>query len=74
MAQSLHVTDFEQPSYGPLYIVTKKEGAEFKAVISPVDIRGDAVGLPAKMCQLLNIKINDKVLLTPFEYKKKRGA
>ncbi|HPI39990.1 MAG TPA: arginine N-succinyltransferase [Pseudobdellovibrionaceae bacterium] len=74
MGQKLTVAEFSQPSFGPLYLVTPENSPSFKAVMTPVDIRENSVALPPKMSQILGVKLNDKVYLTPFEYKKKRGV
>ncbi len=74
MGQHLTVAEFSQPRFGPLYLVTSKKSKNFQAVMTPVDIRENGVAIPPKMSQLLNIKLNDTVYVTPFEYKKKRGS
>ncbi|MNL85547.1 hypothetical protein D3C87_2138950 [compost metagenome] len=43
-------------------------GSEFKAMMTPVDLREGEVGVPTKTRQTLGLEIGDEVYLAPFHY------
>ncbi len=71
MGRRLKLTDFKETSFKGRHLMgtTNKE---FRATVSPADIRGDQIGLPARVIELLKIKMGDEIFVAPFEYDKQK--
>lgn len=46
--------------------------SEFRAALVPYDLRGDEIAIPTKFRPLLNVNVNDEVILSPFNYDRKK--
>jgi arginine N-succinyltransferase len=69
--QRLRLSEFKDAVYKEHYLVAST-AEEFRAVLAPVDIRGEEVSMPAKNIQILNLEIGDEVYLAPFNYNRGR--
>lgn len=61
------VAEMKDACYKDQYLVAAT-GEEFKAMMTPVDLRDGEVGIPAKSRQSLGLEIGDEVYLAPFHY------
>lgn len=74
--KKLQVDEFSDASYKDHYLVGTFSPTDFKAVLSPVDIRDGKICIPAKQRAILELDKGDFVFASPFYYQKeieKRG-
>lgn len=71
MGRTLILEDFKDAIYSEHFLVGNNEENNFKAVLSPVDIRGDKICLPSKQKDMLGVLSGAKVFAAPFHYEKK---
>lgn len=69
--RKLRVQEFSDTSYKDHYLIGLFEPTDFRALLSPVDIRGDEVCIPAKQRALLGVENGDVVFASPFHYEKR---
>lgn len=67
----LKVTEFKDAAYKDHCLVATT-GDDFRAALSPVDVRDKEIALPAKVRQNLEIELNDEIFVAPFNYGKRR--
>lgn len=67
----LKVTEFKESTYKGRQLVGTTN-ANFRATVSPVDIRGEQISLPARIIDLLKIKLGDELFVAPFDYDKQK--
>lgn len=66
----LSVEEFADATYKDHYLVGTTSSDDFRAVLSPVDIREGKICIPAKQRQILDLKNGDIVFASPFHYNK----
>lgn len=69
--QKLKVSESKDSQFSKRMLIGTT-GDEFKAILSPCDIRGDEVIIPAKQRDLLGLEVNQEVFVAPFDYDKKK--
>ncbi len=71
LGHSLKLTEFKDASFKGRQLIGTT-GAQFRATVSPTDIRGEQVAIPSRALELLKAKLGDEVFVAPFDYEKKK--
>jgi arginine N-succinyltransferase len=70
-AKRYRVSEIRDAQYQVQGIVARAEG-EFRATVCSYDVRGSEIAIPTKFKNLLEIKDDDEVIVSPFDYDRKR--
>lgn len=71
LGKKLELAEFKDSSYRGGYLLGTL-GKDFRATVTPADIRNEEISIPSRVLDLLKVKVGEKIFVAPFDYEKKK--